>query len=171
MKIRYILLFLAPALLLANGGDSEGGTDIIPRAVNFIIFAAILYYLLADHVKAAYKGRIAGIADKLNSIQVKVKESISAKETAQAKVEEAKINAKTLIETSKKEAQLLSEKVAKDTELEISNLEKGFQDKTQIEKRRMTRDVVSSVLDEMFENDSVSLDKEELVKIVMKKVA
>ncbi len=76
-----------------------------------------------------------------------------------------------MIETSKKEAQLLSEKVAKDTELEISNLEKGFQDKTQIEKRRMTRDVVSSVLDEMFENDSVSLDKEELVKIVMKKVA
>lgn len=171
MKIRYILLFLTPALLLASGGHSEGGTDIVPRAINFIIFAAILYYLLADHAKAAYKGRINGIAERLNSIQVKVKESITAKETAQAKVEEAKINAKTLIETSKKEAQLLSEKVAKDAELEISNLEKAFQEKTQIEKRRMARAVVTSVLDEMFENDAVSIDKEELVKIVMKKVA
>jgi len=170
MKIRYVLLLLTPALLLASGGG-EGGTDIIPRAINFIIFAAILYYLLADHAKAAYKGRITGIADRLNSIQVKVKESIAAKEAAQAKVEQAKISAKTLIETSKKEAQLLTEKVAKDAELEISNLEKGFQEKTQIEKRRMARDVVTSVLDEMFENDSVSIDKEELVKIVMKKVA
>ena len=171
MKIRYILLLLVPALLLANGGESEGGTDIFPRVVNFVIFAAILYYLLADHVKAAYKGRIAGIANKLDSIQAKVKESVKAKESAQAKVEEAKHNAKSLIESSKKEAQLLAQKVAEDSELEISNLEKGFEEKTQIERRRMAREVVSKVLDEMFEKDSVSIDKEELVKIVMKKVA
>jgi len=170
MKIRHILLLLTPALLLAGGADI-GETDIIPRAINFAIFASILYYLLADHVKNAYKGRIAGIADKLDSIQIKVKESISAKEAAQAKVEEAKVNAKSLIETSKKEAKLLLVKVAGDTELELSNLEKSFQEKTQIERRRMTRGVVTSVLDEMFDNDAVSLDKEELVKIVMKKVA
>jgi len=171
MKIRYILLLLVPALLLANGGDSEGGTDIFPRTINFIIFAAILYYLLADKVKDAYKGRIFGIADRLDSIQAKVKESVTAKENAQDKVEEAKLNAKSLIESSKKEAQLLAQKVAKDSELEISNLKKGFEEKTQIERRRMAREVVSKVLDEMFEKDSVSIDKEELVKIVMKKVA
>ena len=171
MKIRYILLLLVPALLLASGSESEGGTDIFPRVVNFVIFAAILYYLLADKIKAAYKGRISGIADKLSSIQAKVKESVDAKENAKAKVEEAKLNAKSLVESSKEEAQLLAQKVAKDSELEISNLEKGFEEKTQIERRRMAREVVSKVLDEMFEKDSVSIDKEELVKIVMKKVA
>ena len=169
MKFRYILLLLSPALLLASGGSGE--TDIVPRAINFIIFASIMYYLLADHVKNAYKGRIAGIADRLNSIQVKVKESVSAKEAAQAKVEEAKANALVLVETSKKEAQLLSVKVANDADVELQNLEKGFKEKTQIEKRRMARGVVANVLDEMFDKDSISIDKEELVKIVMKKVA
>ena len=169
MKLRYMLLLLTPALLLASGGSGE--TDIIRRTINFVIFASIMYYLLADHVKDAYKGRIAGIADRLNSIQVKVKESVAAKEAAQAKVEEAKANALSLVETSKKEAQLLSAKVANDTDVELQNLEKGFKEKTQIEKRRMTRNVVVNVLDEMFDNDAISIDKEELVKIVMKKVA
>ncbi len=54
---------------------------------------------------------------------------------------------------------------------ELQNLEKGFKEKTQIEKRRMARDVVSTVLDEMFAKGSISIDEEELVKIVMKKVA
>ena len=170
MKIRYILLLLAPALLLASGGGS-GETDILHRAVNFTIFASILYYLLADHAKAAYKGRIAGIADRLNSIQLKVKESLSAKESALSEVEVAKSNAKVLIETSKKEAQLLVAKLQSDTEQELLNLDKSFQEKTIIERRKMTREVVNGVLDEMFAEDSVSLDKEELVKIVMKKVA
>ncbi len=169
MKLRYILLLLSPVLLLASDGSGE--TDIVPRAINFAIFASIMYYLLADLVKDAYKGRIAGIADRLNSIQVKVKESVTAKEAAQAKVEEAKANALSLVETSRKEAQLLSEKVANDTDVELQNLEKGFKEKTDIEKRRMARDVVTSVLDEMFDKDSISIDKEELVKIVMKKVA
>jgi len=169
MKLRYTLLLLSPALLLASGGGGE--TDIVPRAINFAIFASIMYYLLADLVKDAYKGRIAGIADRLNSIQVKVKESVTAKEDAQAKVEEAKANALSLVETSKKEAQLLSAKVANDTDVELQNLDKGFKEKTQIEKRRMARDVVANVLDEMFDKDAISIDKEELVKIVMKKVA
>ena len=170
MKLRYVLLLLAPTLLLASGGGS-GETDIVPRAINFIIFASIMYYLLADHAKNAYKGRIAGIADRLDSIQIKVKESVEAKQNAQAKVEVAKANALVLVETSKKEAQLLSAKVANDTDVELQNLEKGFKEKTDIEKRRMARDVVTSVLDEMFDKDSISIDKEELVKIVMKKVA
>jgi F-type H+-transporting ATPase subunit b len=172
MKLRYILILLAPALLLANsGGGEQGSTDIVPRAINFIIFASILYYLLADLIKNAYKGRISGIADRLNSIQVKVKESITAKQNAQAQVEEAKANALVLIETAKKEAQLLSSKVVNDMDAELENLEKGFKEKTVIERRRMTRDVVVGVLDDMFEQDSISIDKEELVQIVMKKVA
>lgn len=169
MKIRYLLILLVPVLVMANTGSGE--TDIVPRTINFAIFAAILYYLVAKPAKAFYKGRIAGIADKLNSIQVKVKQSIGAKESAQAKVEEAKAIAKSLIETAKKEAVLLSEKIIKDTKFELQNLDKSFNEKTEIERRKMTREVVNSVLDEVFNKDTISLDKEELVKIVMKKVA
>jgi len=171
MKLRYILLFLVPALLLANGGGEQESTDIVPRLVNFILFVSILYYLLADLIKNAYKGRISGIADRLNSIQVKVKESIKAKRDAQAQVEEAKATALALIESAKKEAQLLAAKVANDTDIDLENLEKSFKEKTVVEKRRMTRSVVVNVLDEMFDKDSISIDKEELVQIVMKKVA
>jgi len=170
MKIKYILFLLTPALLLAGGGGN-GETDIFPRAVNFILFASILYYVVAEPAKAFFKGRIAGIADSLESIQVKVKESASAKEDAQAKVEKAKLEAKTLIETAKKEAILISEKVIKDTNAELKNLEKSFNEKTDVERRKMTREVVNNVLDEMFENDALSLDKNELIQIVMEKVA
>lgn len=167
--MKYILLLLSPALLFAAGGFE--GTDIVPRAINFVIFASILYYLLADLIKGMYKGRIAEIADRLNSIQVKVKESIDAKQAAKEKVEESKASAKTLIETSKKEGQLLAQKVLLDTDSELLNLEKSLKDKIYIETRRMRRDVVASVLDELFEKESISIDDKELVEIVMKKVA
>jgi F-type H+-transporting ATPase subunit b len=160
-----------PALLLASSGAEGGHTDIVPRAINFFIFAAIMYYLLAEPAKTFYLSRRQGIADRLDSIQEKLKESNSAKEKAQQKVEEAKANAKSLVETSKKEAQMLADKIANETKSELKNLEKAFQEKTEIERRKMTRDVVSSVLDQMFDGETIALDKDELVTIVMKKVA
>ena len=49
-KILFILLScLAPLALFANDAGVE--TDILQRTVNFLIFVAILYYLLADTVK------------------------------------------------------------------------------------------------------------------------
>ncbi|MBL0686593.1 MAG: F0F1 ATP synthase subunit B [Sulfurospirillum sp.] len=170
MKLKYLLFFLIPTILLASDGGS-GETDIVSRTINFIIFVSIMYYLLADHAKNFYKNRIANIADSLDSIQVKVKESVMAKQSAQAKVEEAKINASVLLETSKKEAKLIAIKIENNTNRELQILEKSFQEKTDIEKRRMARDVATKVLEEVFDKDSISIDKAELVKIIMKKVA
>ncbi len=173
MKLGYIWVLLLPVMLFAGseGRVDIADTDIIERTLNFIIFASILYYLLAKFVKNAYKNRISGIADRLDSIQVKVRESVEAKQSAQTKVEEAKVSAKSLVETSKKEAQLLSQKIASDATTDIQNLEKSFNDKSSVERRRVTRDVVTTVLDKMFDKDSISVDKDELVKIVMKRVA
>jgi len=173
MKLGYIWVLLLPVMLFAGseGRVDIADTDIIERTLNFIIFASILYYLLAKFVKNAYKNRISGIADRLDLVQVKVRESVEAKQSAQAKVEEAKVSAKSLVETSKKEAQLLSQKIASDATTDIQNLEKSFNDKSSVERRRVTRDVVTTVLDKMFDKDSISVDKDELVKIVMKRVA
>ncbi len=171
MKLKYILVLLTPALLLASGAEGHGSTDIIPRTINFLIFAAILYYLIAEPAKQFYLGRKSSIATKLDSIQVKLRESSNKKENAQQKVEEAKATARVLVETAKKEAVLLGEKIASDVTIEIENLEKTFNDKVSIEKRKMTRSVVTEILDEMFKEGSISLDKDEIVTIVNKKVA
>lgn len=170
MKIKFLLILLVPAFLF-SAGTPIGETDIFPRTVNFILWVAILYYFLADKIKDMYKGRIKSIADRLDSIQQKVKDSVAAKETAQAKVQEAKANAKARVETSKKEAQLLTEKVESETKREIDNLQKSFQEKTEVERRKMVREMVREILDDMFGKETIVLDKEELVKIVMKKVA
>lgn len=169
--LKYFLVLIAPIILLASGGESGGSTDIIPRTLNFLIFAAILYYYVADAAKQWYFGRKNEIANKLDSIQVKLKESHSKKEQALQKVEEAKANARALVETAKKEAVLLGEKIALEATQEIENLEKAFQDRVSIERRKMQRSIVGEILDEMFKEGSISLDNDEIVKIVNKKVA
>ena len=171
MKMNYLLLLLAPIALFASGGESGGSTDILPRTINFLIFAAIMYYYVADSAKQWYVGRKTEIATKLDSIQVKLKESNSKKEVALQKVEEAKANTRVLVETAKKEAILLSDKVAQEAEIEVANLSKAFEDRVNVERRKMQRVIVSEVLDAMFKEGSISLDNDEMVKIVNKKVA
>ena len=160
-----ILLLLFPFVLMA-----DGGYDIVPRTRNFIIFAAILYYLIANPVKNAYKGRIEGIAARLDNIEQKLKESKAKKDDAIKRVEEAKANADGLVETARKEAFLISERIKEETMQEIVNLEKSFQDQKEFEKRRMVKSVVGEILNEIFASDSVKMDQSELINIMLKRV-
>ena len=160
-----ILLLLFPYVLMA-----DGGYDIVPRTINFIIFAAILYYLIANPVKNAYKGRIESIAARLDNIEQKLKESKAKKDDAIKRVEEAKANADSLVETARKEAFLISERIKEETMQEIVNLEKSFQDQKEFEKRRMVKSVVGEILNEIFASDSVKMDQSELINIMLKRV-
>ena len=149
---------------------ADGGYDIVPRTINFIVFAAILYYFIANPIKNAYKGRIAGIAARLDSIEQKLKDSKAKKEDALRRVEEAKANAASLVETARKEAILISERIKEETRQEVANLEKSFQDQKEFEKRRMVKSVVSEILNEIFASDSVKMDQSELINIMLKRV-
>ena len=171
MILRYLPLFLVPAVAFASGGGGSGEYDILPRAINFAIFFGILYYLIAEPAKAFYNDRLNGIAERLESIQQKLKESKAKKEEAVNHVEEAKANAKALVKTAKKEAEILSSKLAADLRFELENLDKSHNETIEIERRRMTRSVVAEVLDEMFEGDAIAIDRNEFVNIVLKKVA
>ena len=170
MMLRYLPLLLLPVFAFASGGGS-GEYDILPRAINFAIFAGILYYLIAEPAKAFYNDRLSGIAERLDSIQKKLKESEAKKEKAMAKVEEAKASAKALVQTAKREAEILNEKLAADLRVELENLDKSHNENVEIERRRMTRSVVAEVLDEMFEGDAISIERDEFVNIVLKKVS
>ena len=171
-KLLYILILILPAFVYASGA-SEGseGTDIIPRTINFLIFAAILYYYIANPIKDFFNGRKNSIADRLNAIQDKLKESSNQKIEAKELIEKAKIEAKSIIEVSKNETEQTS--ILPDSRIHIwaEHLEKSFDDQISIEQRKMTRTVISEILDEVFSKDSLSLEKEELLDIVMKKVA
>ena len=149
---------------------ADGGYDIVPRTINFIVFAAILYYFIANTIKNAYKGRIAGIAARLDNIEQKLKDSKAKKDDALRRVEEAKANAASLVETARKEAILISERIKEETRQEVANLEKSFQDQKEFEKRRMVKSVVGEILNEIFASDSVKMDQSELINIMLKRV-
>ncbi|MFK5880737.1 MAG: F0F1 ATP synthase subunit B [Sulfurospirillum sp.] len=171
-KILYISLLILPVFMFGAGGEEANkGTDIIPRTVNFLIFAGILYYLAANQIKEFFVNRRASIAERLNSIQEKLKNSARQKAEAKELIEKAKIEAKTIMETSKEETQILKAKIFENLELDMENLEKGYEDQTSIERRKMTRAAILEILDDVFEKGSLSLEKDELLNIVMKKVA
>ena len=168
----YISLLTLPIFLFASGAEGvDKGTDIVPRTINFLIFAAILYYLAANQIKDFFVGRKAGIADRLDSIQKKLKESAREKAEAKELIDRAKVEAKEILEISKEETQILKAKILENLELDMENLEKGYEDQISIERRKMTRSVISEVLDDVFAKGSLSLEKDELLNIVMKKVA
>ena len=169
MKIKYLLFLILPAYSFASGGDGE--TDFVPRVVNFLIFFGILYYLLADLIKNFFSGRIQGIADELENIQKKLKESQSAKVSAVESVGDAKLHAKEIIETAKGEAKILAQKIQDDAVNEISNIEKSHSERIEIEERKMVREVVGEIVDDIFEDGSVSLNRDDFVNLVLKKAA
>ncbi|MFL1705839.1 MULTISPECIES: F0F1 ATP synthase subunit B [unclassified Campylobacter] len=168
MKKFYLVLFI-PFLLTASE-PSGNGYDIVARTINFVLFFGILYYFIATPIKNAYKARIQSIANRLDGIQKKLKESQVKKDDALRRVEEAKSNAISLVETSKKEAMILSEKIKNETNQELLNMEKSFEEQKEFERRRMTKVVVGEVLNEIFASDSMKIDQNELVNIVLKKV-
>jgi len=169
-KILILGLALAPLALFAN---SEGAveTDIVQRTVNFIIFAGILWYLLADKIKAFFADRTTSIQAELDKVEDTLKASREKVDDAAKKLEEAKTLAAEIVETAKADTDSVKQKVIEAVESEIANLDKSFDDKIKVETSKAKRQIVSEVLEELLNSDNVSLTQDELVNIVVKKVA
>ncbi len=166
------MLLLLPAVLFASGHDgAEGKTDIIPRVINFAIFASILYYLIAKPLKEYFSSRTNEIADKLSSIQDKLKESKDEKEQALQSLKDADENAADLIETAKKEADILKEKIEQNLKKDLENLQKSYDERITVEEKKMTRGVVQEVISEMFDSGKIDLKEDDFLNIIKKKVA
>jgi F-type H+-transporting ATPase subunit b len=149
----------------------EGNTDIIPRTINFLIFAAILYRFIAEPIKNFLKDRSNGVLNLLKSIQEKVEESKNSKKIAIKNLEDSKILAQNIIEDAKKEAQLMVSKIKEDFKNELNLLQKYHNERKDIEKRKMVKDVITQTVESLFSKDIQTFDNKELVNIVMKKVA
>ena len=180
-KIVLLSLLVVPAVLLASGHGGGEETryflqtgrenDFWPRVINFTIFAAILYYLLANPIKNFFKERRSGIASQLKEIEAKLQSAKDAEKEAQARLDESANKAKMIIEDAKKEAKLMAEKIAEANAAELAAMEKQFEEKMTFEEKRSVREAIDEVLSENISNDDIALDESKVVEIISKKVA
>lgn len=170
--MKFILAFVAGAVAaLAVAKGAGEGTDIIPRIVNFAIFATILWLLLAKVIRNYFEGRAEAIADQLNRVQEKLNESREAKESAQKRVEDAKVFADELASSTFKEKEILAKQIAEANESDLIQLQKQADEKKELLQRQMIGEVVEDVMAEVLEESTQSLDKQKMAEIVMRKVA
>lgn len=169
-KILLTLLLLG-TYLFGSEGAVEGSTDILQRTVNFLIFAGILVYVLAEPLKNYFSGRSEKIASELEKVQERLRESKHAKELAEQKIEEAHRNAIHLQEGAKKEAKVLSDRILAQCESDMEIMHKQNMTRMEFEKRQMVRNAVSGVMDDVMAATDASLGSDAMNEILKKKVA
>ena len=166
-----ITVLMLSAYLFGSDAAAEGSTDIVQRTVNFLIFAGILFYILAEPVKNYFNGRTAGIAEELEKVQERLRDSKRLKELAEQKVEEANRFAIELAESSKKENKILSDKIMSQCEQELEIIGKQNGALMELDKRKMVREVVAEVMNGVMNSSDDTLGKEAMTEILKKKVA
>ena len=164
-----ILAFAPLALFASSEGAVE--TDIIQRTVNFVIFAAILWYLLADKIKAYFAGRTLEIQSELDKVQDTLNASQAKFDEVKKQLDDAKILAAEIVEDAKEDINSVKTKVIAAVDAEIVNLAKNFDSKIEVETRKAKKEIVSEILEELLNSDSLAMSEEELANLVIKKVA
>ena len=178
---KVFMLLTIPALLLAGGGENELAqkyfeltgrhTDFVPRLFNFILLVVLLVYLLKEPLKKFLKDRTESIAKKLAEIEAKRQDAKDEKVKAVEAVETAKAKASEIVEDAKNEISLIKENIQKHAEAEVATLEKVFNDKCEIEQRKVVRETTLNVLNENIDSGDIPLDASKIVNIVTKEVA
>jgi F-type H+-transporting ATPase subunit b len=146
-------------------------TDFIPRIFNFLVFAGLAYYLVASPLKAFFVGRRDGIADQLNEIERKLQEAKAARKRAEQALEESKSKAREILSDSEKEMALLKEKYVKTIAKDLDIMEKQYEEKCELEERKMVRETIDHVLNEHLTSDDIPMGADQVINIVAKKVA
>jgi F-type H+-transporting ATPase subunit b len=168
-KILFALSGVVPLSLFASDANVE--TDILERTVNFFIFAAIIYYLLADKVKTFFVDRTKSIQADLDKVQELLKASEKRIADAKLEIENAKKVADELVESANNDVNAIKNKVEVALEQEIAFLSKSFDEKTELETRKVKKEVVQNVLNQLLSNENIELSQNDITNIISKKVA
>jgi len=168
-RILVLLLMISTYALASEMKD--GGSDIVQRTVNFILFVGIIWYLIAEPVKNYFASRSQGIANELKKVQEKLDESITLKKEALAKITEAEKFAEELAAKSKKESKVINDEIIAQGELEVETLVKQNLSKREFEERKMVREVVEDIVSETLKQNADSFDREAMANVILKKVA
>jgi F-type H+-transporting ATPase subunit b len=179
-KIILLSLLVIPAVLLASSGHGEESrylvqtgraNDFWPRTVNFIIFASILYYLLANPIKSFFQNRKKDIADQLKDIEAKLQVAKDAEKDAQGRLEESTNSSDKIIEDAHEEAKILADKISEASVNELKIMGKQLEEKISLEERKSVRETIDEVLTQNITNDDILVDEAKVVDIIAKKVA
>ncbi len=166
-----LLIITISTYALASSGAESGGTDIIQRTVNFLLFAGLIWYLIAEPVKNFFVARSQGIADELQKVQDKLNESILLKKDALAKISDAQKFAEELVIISKKENKILNDNIMLQCDSDLEIIAKQHTSLMEFEQRKMVRTVVGDVLSEVLSQTSEDFDKKAMANVILKKVA
>jgi F-type H+-transporting ATPase subunit b len=156
---------------LASENGAEHSTDIVWRTINFLVFAGIIWYFVAEPVKNYFAGRSKSIADELQKVQEKLNESKSAKEKALQGLNDAEKLAKEILENGKKENKILHETIMNQCNNDLEIISKQNANLIELEKRKMVREVVDTTLTNLLTEDNNSFDKKAMIDVILKKVA
>jgi len=165
----FTLLALAPLAVYASDANVE--TDILERTVNFLIFISIVYYLLADKIKTFFGDRTKSIQSELDKVQEMLKASEDKVVEAKQEIENAKKIAAELVDSAKSDIESIKNKIEESVEQEIAYLSKSFDEKTALEARRVKKEVVESVLDQLLSDENIAISQQDITNIILKKVA
>lgn len=170
-KLLIMLGITTPLMLLGSDAHANVETDILERSVNFLIFIAILYYLLADKLKAFFSSRTNSIQKELDNVQEMLKASQKKVEDAKLEVENAKKVATELVASAQNDVESIKSKIEKAVDHEIAYLSKSLDDKMELELKKVKREVVESVLSQLMSSENIELSQNDLTNIILKKVA
>ena len=168
-KILVLLLMVSTYAFASEAG--HGDTDIIQRTVNFLLFAGLIWYLVAEPVKNYFASRSSEIADELNKVQEKLKESVELKKEALAKISEAEKFAEELAIASKKENKILNDNIMAQCDSDLEIMAKQHESKKDFETRNMVIEVVDEVISETLNQSSEVFDRQAMANVILKKVA
>jgi F-type H+-transporting ATPase subunit b len=155
---------------LASNAE-HADTDIVQRTVNFLLFAGLIWYLVAEPAKNYFASRSQAIADELKKVQDKLNETIALKKEALARISEAEKFAEELAVASKKENKLINDNIMTQCDAELEILSKQAVAKKEFEQRKMVRNVVEDILDQVLAQSNDDFDKEAMANVILKKVA
>ena len=168
---RIIVLMIMISTVAFASSAEHGGTDIVQRTVNFLLFAGLIWYLVAEPAKNYFASRSQAIAGEMQKVQDRLKESVTLKKEALAKISDAEKFAEDLVVSSKKENKILNDNVMAQCEVDLEILGKQQTTLMDFEQRKMVRTVVENTLEEVLSQSSDGFDKEAMANVILKKVA
>lgn len=170
-RILVFMLMISTYALASSGSAEHADTDIVQRTVNFLLFAGLIWYLVAEPAKNYFASRSNAIADEMKKVQDKLKESVSLKKEVVAKVSAAEKFAEELAVNSKKENKILSDTIMTQCDADMEVMSKQQVVLMEFEQRKMVRNVVENILSDVLSQSDDSFDKEAMANVILKKVA
>jgi F-type H+-transporting ATPase subunit b len=167
--MKKILLLITLSSFLFS--SSLEGTDFIPRLVNFLIFAGIIYYLIADKIKDALNSRTTEIQTTLTQAQEKLSQSKKQKLQASNKAQESEKMSLDIIKVAKEDCKVITKKYKEQTKQSIISMKKVYEDRIDLEARQARIQSTQEILNSLIDDSLDSLSQEQIINIINKKVA